>query len=293
LRLADFLRLLSLSAIWGASFLFLRLIAPVLGALPTAFFRTLLASLGLVGILLLMRQRFDFKGKTVSLVFLGAITSGLPFFMYGFAAKILPAGYSAILNATTPLMGVVIGALFFSEHLTASKAAGVLVGLGGVALLTQAGPVAISTSVLLAIGACLISTACYGLGGFLARRWITDKGGLDSKLVALGSQAGAAAVLLPVVGVDWMLQPSISWGGPLIWIYMAILALICTALAYILYFRLLADIGPIRSSTVTFLIPIFGVLWGALFLDEQFSWAHISGGMVIGLAVWLVLRPAK
>ena len=293
MKIADLIRLICLSAIWGASFLFLRIIAPVLGALPTAFFRTLLATLGLMVILFVMRQRWDFKGKFGALIALGVITSSLPFFMFAVAAKVLPAGYSAILNATTPLMGVVVGAMFFSEQLTVSKAAGVFVGLVGVVLLTQSGPVAMNASVLLAIGACLVSTACYGLGGFLARSWITEKGGLDSKLVALGSQAGAAAALLPVFGVNLLIQPPVSWGGPSIWLAMAALALICTAFAYILYFRLLADIGPVRSSTVTFLIPPFGMLWGVLFLNEQLTWAHAAGAVVIGLALWLVLRPTK
>jgi drug/metabolite transporter (DMT)-like permease len=291
-RPVDTLRLLALSAIWGASFLFMRIIAPVLGALPTAFFRVTLATLGLIVILLALRVKFEFKGKLRTAMVLGMINSGVPFAMYSLAAKVLPAGYSAILNATTPLMGVVIGALFFADKLTANKVAGVVLGLAGVIVLTQAGPVAMSPAMMLGAGACLIATACYGLAGFLTRRWITERGGLDSKLVALGSQLGATVLLLPFYAVDAGNRATTNWGNSGVWLAMAGLGIVCTAFAYILYFRLIADVGPVKSLTVTFLIPPFGVLWGALFLGEQLSIAHAVGGALIGMAVWCVVRPA-
>ncbi len=289
----DLFRLLSLAAIWGASFLFMRIVAPVLGALPTAFVRVVLGAIGLAVILALLRVQWNFKGKLGAAMALGAINSGIPFALYALAARSLPAGYSAILNALTPLMGVIIGGLFFSEQLTLPKAAGVLLGLAGVVVLSRAGPVALTSPVLLALAACLAATACYGLAGFLTRRWITERGGLDSKLVALGSQLGATALLLPLFAGSVAVQPPDSWGGPAIWLAMAALGLVCTAFAYILYFRLIADLGPVKSLTVTFLIPPFGVLWGALFLGEKLTLAHASGGILIAAAVWLVLRAPQ
>ena len=133
MRLADLSRLLLLAAIWGASFLFMRIVAPVLGSMPTAFFRASLGMLGLLVILLLMRVRWDFSSKLKHCLMLGVINAGLPSAMYCMAALVLPAGYSAIFNATTPMMGVLIGMLFFAEALTLSKAAGVVIGLFGVA----------------------------------------------------------------------------------------------------------------------------------------------------------------
>lgn len=287
----DTIRLLALSAIWGASFLFMRIIAPTLGALPTAFIRVLLAAIGLVLILAVMRVKWDFKGKAGATLVLGIINSGIPFAMYSFAAMVLPAGYSAILNATTPLMGAIMGALFFSEKLAGAKAIGVLLGLAGVAVLTHTGSVELDSSAIMGAGACLVATACYGLAGFLVKRWITDKGGLDSKLVALGSQIGATVLLLPVFAVGVSVAPPTSWGGAGVWAAMAGLGFVCTAFAYILYFRLIADIGPVKSLTVTFLVPPFGVLWGALFLHEQLTASHLAGGALIGIAVWMVLKP--
>lgn len=291
MKTKDLFRLLILAAIWGASFLFMRVAAPVLGALPTAFFRVALGALGLVAILALLRTRWDFQGKLGAAMALGVINSGLPFLMYSLAAKVLPAGYSAIFNATTPLMGVVIGALFFAERLTMNKVAGVVLGIAGVAVLTRTGPLAVDASLILGAGACLIATACYGLASFLTRKWITQKGGLDSKLVAFGSQLGAVAILLPAFAYYACFAPPVSWGDAGVWSALAALGLVCTAFAYILYFHLIADIGPVRSLTVTFLIPPFGVLWGVLFLGETVSLAHAAGGVLIGLAVWLVLKP--
>jgi drug/metabolite transporter (DMT)-like permease len=282
----DLTRLIILSAIWGASFLFMRIAAPVLGALPTAFFRTLFGAASLVVMLLVLRTVWRWDAQTRGAMALGVINSAIPFSMYAFAAKQLPAGYSAILNATTPLMGVAVGAAFFSEAMTLHKLAGVAIGMSGVAVLTQAGPVPVTTAVLLGALACLVATLCYGFSGFFVKRWA---GGLDAKQVALYSQVGASLALLPLFALN---QPA-QWGGANVWLAMAALGIVCTGVAYILYFRLITDIGPVKSLSVTFLIPLFGVLWGALLLGEQLSWAHAAGGLLIAAALWLVLRAPK
>ncbi|AOE64483.1 DMT family transporter [Pseudomonas corrugata] len=288
----DLLRLLSLAAIWGASFLFMRIIAPVIGTIPTAFFRVSIAFVGLVVILALMRVDWNFRGKLKVAMGLGLINSGIPATFYSLAAQTLPAGYSAIFNATTPLMGVLIGGLFFSEQLTVAKVSGVFLGLLGVGILTRAGPVAFDLQLLMGALACLMATTCYGFAGFLTRRWLDHQGGLDSRLSALGSMFGATVFLLPLFGYSVISQPPASWGGWSVWLSLLGLGLVCTALAYILYFRLLSAIGPVKSMTVTFLIPPFGVLWGALLLDEPLGMAHLYGGVLIAAALWLVLKPA-
>jgi drug/metabolite transporter (DMT)-like permease len=288
----DIFRLLSLAAIWGASFLFMRIIAPVIGSIPTAFFRVSIAAVGLLVILGLMRISWDFKGKLKTVMLLGVINSGIPATLYSVAAQVLPAGYSAIFNATTPLMGVLIGGLFFHEKLTAAKLGGVLLGLMGVGILTRAGPVAFDMQLLMGALACLLATTCYGFAGFLARRWLDHAGGLDSRLSAVGSMMGATLFLLPLFGYSVISQPPASWGGWNVWLSLLGLGLVCTALAYIVYFRLLSSVGPVKSMTTTFLIPPFGVLWGALLLDEPLSMAHLYGGVLIAAALWLVLKPS-
>lgn len=289
---ANLSRLLLLAALWGGSFLFMRIAAPVLGAVPTAFGRVVLGTAGLLGVVALMRLPLAFQGKFRATLVLGAINSGVPFLMFAFAARILPAGYSAILNATTPLMGVAIGALAFGEALTWPKALGVFVGLMGVVILTGAGPVAMTAATLWGVAACLVATACYGLAGFLTKRWISQRGGLDSRIVALGSQLGAVVVLLPFAIWDTATHP-VAWRevAATVWLSMLVMGLLCTSLAYVLYFKLIAEVGPMKALTVTFLIPLFGVLWGALVLDEAATTAHALGGGLIAVALWLVLRP--
>lgn len=290
---ANLSRLLLLAALWGGSFLFMRIAAPVLGAVPTAFGRVVLGAAGLLGVAALVKLPLVFGGKFKATLVLGAINSGIPFLMFALAARILPAGYSAILNATTPLMGVIIGALAFGEALTWPKAIGVFVGLAGVAILTGAGPVGLNAATLWAVVACLVATACYGLAGFLTKRWITQRGGLDSRIVALGSQLGAVVLLLPFAIWDTATHP-VAWRevAASVWLAMLVMGLLCTSLAYVLYFKLIAEVGPMKALTVTFLIPLFGVLWGALVLQEAATVAHAVGGGLIAVALWLVLRPA-
>jgi drug/metabolite transporter (DMT)-like permease len=286
------LRLVGLAAIWGASFLFMRMIAPVLGAVPTAFFRVLLAAIGLFSLLLVLGIKLDFHGKFKHTLLLGLINSGIPSVMFSLAALVLPAGYSAIFNATTPLMGALIGALFFAEKMTLNKASGVLLGLFGVMLLTRTGPLAFSVELLWGALACLLATTCYGFSSFLARRWLDQQGGLDSRLATFGSMLGATLLLLPLFAYSVATQPPASWGGLKVWLALLGLGLVCTAFACALYFQLISQIGPLKSMAVTFLIPPFGVFWGVLLLDEPLSWSYLYGGSVIVLALYLVLKPA-
>lgn len=292
----NLLRLISLAALWGASFLFMRVVSPVLGAVPSAFWRVTLGALGLLALLLVMRVPPVFRGRLPALLALGAINSGIPFLMYSLAAQVLPAGYSAILNALTPLMGVVMGAAFFGEGVSRAKMGGVILGLVGVAVLTQAGPVALNVAVLGGVLACLVATACYGLAGFLVRRWITERGGLDSRLVAFGSQVGAMLCLAPMLAWYLFTAPATP-DGPTLgitgWGALLALGLLCTAFAYVLLFDLIANVGPIKAMTVTFLIPLFGVLWGWMFLNETLSSAHAIGGGLIAVAMWLVVKPSR
>jgi len=238
---ADLVRLLSLAAIWGASFLFMRVLVPVIGALPTAFFRVAISAIGLVAILALLRVTWDFRGKLGKILLIGG--GGAP-----------------------------------SD-------------LAGVAVLTGAGPVAFDADLLRGALACLMATTCYGFAGFFTKRWINDAGGLDSGLSAFGAQAGATLCLLPIFLASSHAMPLAPLAEPGIWLALAGLGLLCTSFAYVIYFRLIANVGPVKTMTVTFLIPLFGVFWGALLLDESLSWAHLQGGVLIALALWLVLRP--
>ncbi|APZ44530.1 DMT family transporter [Acidihalobacter ferrooxydans] len=286
-------QLLSLAAIWGGSFLFMRICAPVLGAVPTAFGRVLFGALGLIVLLIGMRIPLTFGGRIKFVLAIGAINSGLPFLMFSLAAEVLPAGYSAIINSMTPLMGVIIGASFFGEAVTIKKLGGVTAGLFGVWVLTETGPTTMSTATILGIIACLVATICYGFAGYLTKLWITGRG-IDNRVVAFGSQAGAVLLLAPVMAWHSIFAP-IAWAqvSTAVWASMLGLGLVCTSFAYLLYFQLINDVGPLKAMGVTFLVPVFGVLWGWLLLGERLSLGYALGGVIIGVALWLVIMPNK
>lgn len=253
MKAIDYIRLLSLAAIWGASFLFMRIASPEIGAINTAFFRVFFGLIGLAVIIFFIRKSLVFRGKLGKVLILGAINSGIPFLMYSIAATSLPAGYSAILNATTPLMGAMIGFYFFSETLSLKKAVGIVLGIAGITVITTVGDSNVAGNIFMGITACIVATIGYGFAGFLTRRWITQQGGLDSTLVAFGSQLGATIFLTPFLIWNISSGPSIDWLQGDVWISLLAVGFVCTSLAYILYFRLIADIGPLRRSPLHFL----------------------------------------
>ncbi len=293
MRLSDYTRLLALAAIWGASFLFMRITVPEFGAINSAFLRVFFGFTGLAVILLVLRCPIRFEGKFRACFMLGIINSGVPFMMYCIAAQWLPAGYSAVLNATTPLMGALIGFSFFAEKLTLSKWAAVFLGALGIAIITTFGEAESAQALIFGGLACLVATSCYAVSGFLTRQWINNRGGLDSKIVAFGSQIGATTFLLPLFLFSSTTDTTINWAQAEVWASIIALGVICTACAYIVFFRLISDIGPLRAMTVTFLIPPFAIVWGFVVLDEAISQGFILGSLIVAIAVWLIVRPVK
>lgn len=286
MRSADLFRLLILAAIWGASFLFMRIVAPVLGALWTAEVRVAIAGVAMLLLMLATNRAMQFRSNWKQYLILGTLNSAVPFALFSYAALTLPAGYSAILNATSPLWGALIGAAVLGETLTPRKIAGLLAGVIGVAFLVRLGPVAFSSQVLIAALACVGAALCYGIAGAYSKKKST---GIAPPLMATGSQLGAALVLLPFLP----LSPVRAEVTPLVMLIAAMLALLCSAVAYFIYFRLIADLGPTKALTVTFLIPLFALVWGALFLQEAINLNTLIGCALVVLATWLVVfQPA-
>lgn len=295
MSLASLIRLLALAALWGGSFLFMRVAVPHLGAVPTAVGRGLFSTLGLGATLAIMGYRPRLGRYLWPLLALGVINSGIPFLMYALAAQVLPSGYSAIFNATTPLVATVVGALMFAEGITPARVMAVLLGICGVAVLAQAGPLEISTAVLGGMAACFVATVCYAFSSYLTLRLAGANASVDTRAAVFISQLGALMVLTPALLLDMALEPGMLarlQAAPLLaWGNVALLGLLSTALAYVLYFRLIADEGPQKALTVTFIVPVFAVLWGWALLDESLTVAHATGGGLIALSLWLVLRP--
>lgn len=280
---ADVARLLLLAGLWGGSFAFMRVAVPVMGPLWLAFSRVALAFLALLAVALARRAMPPFFAHWRDYAFIGVVNSALPFALFCFAEQYVSAAIGAILNATSPFFAAAVAALWLKETLTRRKLAGMVLGLAGVVLLVGWSPQALAGMMLPAMCACLGAALCYGVASVYVKRRMAT---VPAFAVALYSQLAAAALLAPAL--PWVRLP-----GPLTPLVVGnalALALASTALAYLLYFRLIATIGPARALTVTFLVPVFGVLWGLLFLGESVSAKALAGCALILAGTWFAVR---
>ena len=274
--------LILLGMIWGASFLFQRIIVPVVGSGVTAAGRLVLAALVLLAILALTRRPLDWRSRWRDYFSVGIIGAGLPFVFFAFAAHYLPAGYSAVLNATVPLFTVLIGWAGGTRPST-SKLAGVVVGVLGVVTLARFGDVQLNWLTVAAFAGTLAASVLYA---FNARMVKARFAGADPLVVAAGSMIGASLPLLP-----WGAY-SIPAQMPSTGVLLALLALgvVCTGIAYALFYRLIQEAGSERAVTVTFLVPIFAQIWGAMFIGEPITWASGAGCLLVLFAVALIFE---
>jgi drug/metabolite transporter (DMT)-like permease len=274
--------LVALAALWGGSFVFMRVAAPPLGAIALAFTRVTLAGAALLAFAALAARIPAWRERWRDFAVVGVVNSALPFLFFAYAGQYITASTAAILNATSPLFAALAAAIWLGEPLTWRKGAGMAVGLAGVAVLVGWHPDTMDRHTLLAIGACLAATVCYALGGTYVKQRLA---GVPSFAIACASQVAASLALAPVA-------PFASVPGPvdaLVVANVVALALGSTAIAYLIYFRLIAEAGPTRALTVTFLIPLFGVLWGTLFLGEPLSPNLLTGGTLVVAGTALVI----
>lgn len=268
-------RLLILSAIWGGSFIFMRVAVPALGPVALMEFRVLLAALFLAGVALLLKSKLETGKHWKHYLILGLINSALPFLLFGYAALTLPASLLAILNATAPIWSTLIGVLWMRHRMTPKSFLGLCLGVTGVALLVGLDRAMLQPGAGLAAAAALGAALCYGIASLYAKQ----ARAVEPFANAHGSMWAATAWLLPAA---FFFPPPTLPGGDIVLIVL-VLGVACSGVAYLLYFRLIAEIGAAPALTVTFLIPLFGVLWGWLFLDEAVGW-HTLGGTFIVIA---------
>ena len=285
MRGEDVARLVVLAAIWGASFIFMRALAPVLGPVPIAAWRVAIAGVALIAWFRITGFDAELRRHWRAFLVIGLVNSALPFLLFAFAAVHIPASYSVILNTATPLFAAVLSAVWLDERLTAMRVAGLAAGAAGVALVTGAGPVAPDAMFGWAVAACLGAALCYALAGIYIKR---HAGGAKPMAIAGWSQAFAGAALLPLTPF----APPPGTVTPGVVANVLALALLCSAFAYLLYFRLIADVGPTRAMTVTFLMPVFGMVWSVLFLQETVTLPMIAGcALIVGGTALVVRRP--
>ena len=272
----DTLELLLLAAIWGASFLFMRVAAPEFGPVPLIATRVTVAAAFLLAGLAMRGGGQELYRHGPKLLVLGALTSAVPFSLFAYAVLSLTAGFASVLNATVPLFGALIAYLWLGDRLGPMRVFGLAVGFAGVLVLVW-DKLSFSTggsgwAVLAGLGASVL----YGVAASYTKKYLS---GIDPFITATGSQIAAAGFLLIPAVLYWpVANPSgVSWGSAMA------LGVVCTGVAFVLFFRLIGRIGPARAITVTYLIPVFGVLWGLLFLGEPVS-VNMLGGCAVILA---------
>jgi drug/metabolite transporter (DMT)-like permease len=280
MKCSDLAVLLSLGALWGGSFLFMRMGAGEFGSLVLAGLRAIGAALCFLPLLASRRRLQEWRAHWKPIAVIGLTNSALPFVLFSFAAKSLPAGLSSIIDAVTPLFVALIGWLWLGEKLDATRGAGMLVGFAGVLWLAGNTLRVHVSGAGGALAACVGATVLYGFSVNYSRQRL---GGVSPLVVAGGSQIVAALLLTPTTLWLW---PTRMPNAPA-WLATLALAVLCTAVAYVMFFRLIAHIGPARTMTVLYLIPAFGVLWGALFLGEAFTMTLAIGCAIILLGTAL------
>lgn len=292
MRRSDVLEMITLAALWGASFIFVRLGAGDFGPAPLSFVRVFAAGLLLLPLLAMRQQLGALRQHWRPILVVGLTNSALPFLCFTYAALSINAGLAAVFNATSPLFGAVIAWAWLKDRLTAPRVAGLAIGFAGVLWLVwdRAGlkpGIDTTASVVPAVLACLAATACYGFSSSFTKRYLS---GVPPLAVATGSQLGAALFLVLPALIWW---PA-TLPGAHAWAYALALAFACTGLAYLLYFRLIANVGPANAISVTFLIPVFAVVWGGIFLGETVDAVMAMSCAVILLGTSLatgVLKP--
>lgn len=285
MRARDLAMLIGLAAIWGLSYLFIRIAVVPLGPLVVAFLRVVVAGCGLAAFALIAGRRREIPALDARFLVLGVANAAIPYAAISFAELHITASMAAILNATTPLFAAVVAATWDRERLATRTLVGIVLGFAGVAVLVGWNPAPVNGWFSLAVAAMLGASLAYGFATVYAKRTLRN---VSSFGAATGQQIGAAVALVPFALTSAAFgEVDPAPGAPVVLAILG-LGLLCTSLAYLLYFRLIATVGAVRTASVTFLIPIFGIAWSALFLGESVRPSMLAGLAIILASVVLV-----
>ncbi len=281
MRTRHFVQLIFLSALWGWSFPLVRIASPAFGPVGLAGIRCAFAAVVLVVLMRVLRQRWPARGTWKGMTLLSLLTVVAPFVFVNSAGLVLPSGYSAVFNATTPLFGVMAAAAMGEERLTPARLVGCALGFLGVILLVRLGPMAVDKWVVLGALACIVASASYGFGTLLMKRAAMAHQPLPTS--AMVHVAGSLVLLVPATATIPLMHP--TWGALAA---AAFIGAVTSGFMYWLSMRLLREIPASAATSSAFMIPLFGVAWGRIFLDEPVTAGMLPGCLLVLAAMALV-----
>jgi drug/metabolite transporter (DMT)-like permease len=265
----------------------MRHLAPLIGPVATADMRMFLAGVVLAVFFLAIRFKSDWRKNWRHFLVIGLVNSAIPFVLYSIAALYLPAAMEAIFNSMAPMFGALFAALWLAERLTLRKVVGLILGVAGVVVMSSLGNLPARPETSLAILACLLAPMCYGLAGVYIKKRAS---GVKPMATAGGSQLLGGLALMPFLLIS---PPPMSALSVRVALLVAVFALLCSAVAYVIYYKLIAAVGPTKALTVTFLIPVFAMLWGVLLIGERVTVSMAAGALIILVGTFLVTAPQR
>lgn len=293
MRPQDLARLVALAAMWGASYLFMRYAVPHLGPVLMIELRVLVAGLALAAFVLASGSSIGWREHWRAYLFVGSIGLALPFVLIAAALTVIDASTAAILNALSPLFASIVAALWIRDPVTLPKAVGIALCLAGTAVLVGWTPTPMSARELIAASLSVIATALYGYTIVFTKVKLKGASPMGTSAATLLFAALALAPVVPFAPPPVAL-PSVP---AMAWLALAGLAIVSTTVAFIFYYRLIADVGPVKAITVTLLVPVFGMFWGVLFLGEPLTAGRLAGCAIIlagcSLILGLVRLPSR
>lgn len=285
MRPAQLAWLIALGAIWGASFLFMKIAVPAMGPSVMMGGRITIAAITLSIVAWFVKKSLPRGPQWRPAILIGIFYTAIPLFMWGYAAQELSASLLSIINATAPLFGAALSLIRLREKTSARGLAGLALGFSGVAVLVSGEGFGGGGTPVLSIAAAFLASLLYGAVSIYSQRVKVA----DPYSNVLGSLWVAAMLMAPLM----LLYPVRETPTFAAWSSVATLGILCTAIAYVVYFRLIAQIGAAPTLTVTYLIPLFGVLWGAVFLGERIGLHHAAGAAMILAGITLVAKARR
>ncbi len=292
MTLKQFLLLLIPSALWGSSFIFMKELAPIFGPVLTAALRIVSAAVFLIILFAVTKYPIMWKKYWKKYLIIGIGNSAIPFSLYAYAALYIPASLSVILNSTSPMFGAIFGYILLKDRLTWNKFVGLLLGSLGVGIVSSLVLANSSLELYLSILGCLGAALMYGLSGAYVKKYALE---IEAKQLTVGTLtfAGVGLLILWVLLIPFGINPTVvidalGWNIALIIVF----GIMCTSIPYIIYYRLLQEIGPLKALTVTYLMPVFGVIW-SLFYGETIELNTIVGLFVILVGIYVLSLQKK